>query len=363
MIYLVTTQQSLFSLEDVENITVEKSLELLSNWEDLLQVDSETSGRDPHICDLLCFQIGDVEGNDQIVIDTSTVDIRKYKNVLESHYLIGHNLKFDLQFLYNYGIIPRKVYDTMIVEQFLHLGYPNGIISYSLKSVAEKRLNINLNKSIRGEIIWRGLDYDVIKYAAGDVTYLGRIMRSQLEDCKKQSSNTLKGAKLECDAVPAIAYLEWCGIKLDEDKWRTKMANDKIALQDALEKLNDYAKSHPKLQKWCKVDRQGDLFNGFDLEPKWTVDWQKKEAIEVVKALGFNTKTISKVTKKEGDSIMEKVLTSQKGIDDTFLNLYFDYQGKYKVITSFGQGHLNAVNPKTGRIHTVYRQLGTSSGK
>ena len=60
---------------------------------------------------------------------------------------------------------------------------------------------------------------------------------------------------------------------------------------------------------------------------------------------------------------MEKVLTPQKGIDDTFLKLYFDYQGYYKVCNSFGQGHLDAINPKTGRIHTNYKQLGAASGR
>lgn len=60
---------------------------------------------------------------------------------------------------------------------------------------------------------------------------------------------------------------------------------------------------------------------------------------------------------------MEKVLKAQKGIDDTFLKLYFDYQGFYKVCSSFGQGHLDAINPKTGRLHTIYRQLGTISGR
>ena len=38
-------------------------------------------------------------------------------------------------------------------------------------------------------------------------------------------------------------------------------------------------------------------------------------------------------------------------------------QGKYKVITSFGQGHLNAINPITHRIHTTFKQLGASSGR
>jgi DNA polymerase-1 len=60
---------------------------------------------------------------------------------------------------------------------------------------------------------------------------------------------------------------------------------------------------------------------------------------------------------------MEKVLSSQKGIDDVFLKLYFDYQGYYKVCSSFGQGHLNIINPKTGRIHTTYWQIGTVTGR
>ena len=41
----------------------------------------------------------------------------------------------------------------------------------------------------------------------------------------------------------------------------------------------------------------------------------------------------------------------------------FDYQEYAKVVTSFGQGHLNAVNPKTDRIHTIYKQLGAASGR
>lgn len=361
MIYLVTNQKQLFSFEDIKYLSLEESLTMLSSW-DIIQFDSETTGRDAHLCDLLCVQFGDIEGNNQIVVDTITIDILKYKHILESHYIVGQNLKFDLQFLYNYGIVPRKVYDTMIVEQFLYLGYPAGAISYSLKEIAWRRLGINIDKSVRGEIIWRGLDFDVVKYAAGDVQYLGQIMQSQLKDLSK-IPNASVGAKLECDFIPVVAYLEWCGIKLDEKKWLDKMNQDKVNLEESLKKLNDYCVKKECLKKWVKINTQGDLFLGYDLTPKWTVDWQKNTAIDVIKALGFNTKSISKRTKKESDSIMEKVLNTQRGIDDEFLKLYFEYQGKYKVITSFGQGHLDAINPKTGRLHTIYRAIGTVSGR
>ena len=95
------------------------------------------------------------------------------------------------------------VYDTMIVEQLLYLGYPSGQISYSLKEIAWRRLNVDLDKSIRGQIIWRGLDEEVIKYAANDVVYLYDIMKSQIEDLKKQG--LLVASKVECDFVPVIA--------------------------------------------------------------------------------------------------------------------------------------------------------------
>ena len=389
MIYLVTGNLQLFESNEYSLISLEESLNKLSTWK-MFQFDSETTGRNPHINDFLCIQFGNIEGTEQIVVDTTTINVLNYKDYIESNFMIGQNLKFDIQFLYKYNIIPRKVYDTMVVEQLLYMGYPylmlspeeyikynytfpynvytNEInlktyyeLSFSLKAIALKYLNIDVDKSVRGEIIWRGLDTSVIKYAAGDVQFLGDIMKLQLKECSKKSCKV--GAKLECDFVPVIAYLEWCGIKLDEKKWRAKMMNDNIKLQNALNALNNYCINHPKLQKWVYVDLQGDLFSGFNTEPQWKIDWQKDEAKEVFKALGFKLDTISTTTKEETESVTEKLLSVQKGIDDTFLKLYFDYQGYYKVTTSFGQGHLNLINPITGRLHTNYWQIGTASGR
>ena len=434
MIYLVSNQQQLFESENYKVITLEESLDLIKDWK-MCQLDTETSGRDAHVNDLLCVQIGNIEGTIQIVVDTSTIDIRNYKEFLENTYCIGHNLKFDLQFLYNYNIIPRKIYDTMIVEQLLYLGYPAGKVSFSLKGVAERRLNIDIDKSTRGEIIWRGLDTKVIEYAAGDVQYLGEIMKLQIQDCKEKQC--LKGAKLECDFVPSIAYLEWCGIKLDEEKWKEKMKNDSKNLENAKKHLDEWLlnlcykedlevklskpdtvtigytpyddeeyrnykvqfemyekmgyeiisqklpssnlgmyysvtlSNHKTIHilinirnKFTFVNLQGDLFEGFDTSPKTNINWSSSsQVILVAKALGFDTTVQDKKTGEDKDSVLEKHLKSQKGINDEFLNLYFKYQEYAKVVSSFGQGHLDCINPNTGRIHTVFRQLGTSSGR
>ena len=131
MIFLVTAQTKLFECNEYKTISVEESLAMLNKCE-ILQYDSETTGRDAHICDILCIQFGSDKYDFQMVIDCTSIDIMRYKNILEDKFLIGQNLKFDVQFLYCKNIIPRRVYDTMIVEQLLYLGYPSGIISYSL---------------------------------------------------------------------------------------------------------------------------------------------------------------------------------------------------------------------------------------
>lgn len=370
MIYLVSNQQTLFGLEGIENISVSDSLKILNDY-DILQYDSETSGRDAHLCNLLCVQFGDIKGENQIVVDCTTVDITLYKDILEHKYLIGHNLKFDLQFLYNYHIIPRFVYDTMIVEQFIYLGYPNypkpGGISYSLASVAKRYLDIDIDKSIRGEIIWRGLDSEVITYAANDVRWLGDIMNKQLEVLRSRQ-NAIYGAQLECNFTPAIAYLEWCGIKLDVDKWRVKMKQDEEALCHAKESLNNLfinrAEQHHSFNKFIKINKQGDLFSGFDLTPTVTINWDSSmQVTKVMKELGFNTITQDKTTGEDKDSVLEKQLKGQKDIDDEFLKAYFGYKEYSKVCSTYGQSYIDAINHKTGRIHTVFRALGAASGR
>ena len=360
MIFLVTAQTKLFECNEYKTINVEESLAILNKCE-VLQYDSETTGRDAHICDILCIQFGSDKYDFQMVIDCTSIDIMRYKNILEDKFLIGQNLKFDVQFLYCKNIIPRRVYDTMIVEQLLYLGYPSGIISYSLAAIAKRRLNTDIDKTIRGQIIWRGLDTEVIIYAAYDVKYLELIMKSQIIDCQKKGC--MVGAKLECDFVPTISYLEWCGIKLDVNRWKSKMKEDKIGLEESKKALDNFIISN-NMSKYYKIDRQGDLFSGFNTEPQCTINWDSsKQVINIAKLLGFDTKTVDKKTGEDKDTVIEKELKRQKGIDDEFLKLYFDFKGASKVVSSFGQGHLNAINPKTERIHTVFRQLGAASGR
>lgn len=342
-------------------MSVEDSIREISSW-GVIQLDSETSGRDPHLCKFLCVQFGNDKADKRIVVDCTTIDIEKYKECLETKLCVLQNAKFDLQFFFNHGIIIRKVYDTMIVEQLLHLGWPAGQISYALNAIAWRRLNINIDKTVRGEIQWRGLDDKVIMYAAGDVTYLEKIMWSQMEDLKKLGM--VEAAKLECSFVPSLAYMEWCGIMLDRNKWKAKMDNDQRALKEAKERLDNFVTSNERYRKYTYVNRQGDLWSGYDTAPKCTINWDSPAQVTAFfKELGFNTAVQDKKTGEDKDSVLEKVVKGQKGINDEFLEIYFEYKEHSKVCSTYGQGHLNMINPKTGRIHTTFKQLGAASGR
>lgn len=379
MVYYVTGQKELFSNSIYNIISVQESIEIITKWP-FIQFDTETKGKDCHIVPLLLAQFGSIDKSIQIVVDCTTIDIKLYKRVLEDKYIIGQNLKFDLQWLYNYSIKPRKVYDTMIVEQVLYLGYPPEYkdpihgISYSLQDIAKRRCNVYIDKTVRGQIQWKGIDDSVIKYAANDVVYLYDIMQSQLQECRIK--NCVLAAKLECDFVPVVAYMEWCGIHLDESKWEAKMVNDKKNLDKAIKDLNRYVCNNPNLKEFTYVNTQGDLFSNFNTDPICTINWaSSKQVIPLLKKLGFNTSIEDKKSGEDKDSAMEKVLKKQKGINDEFLKLYLGkgeegdsdyypgYTGSAKVVTSFGQNHLNAINPNTGRIHTNYKQLGTDTGR
>lgn len=200
------------------------------------------------------------------MFDQSSYSIVLLKDLFESDRLfIGHNIKFDLKYLYYYDIWPNHVYDTMLVEQLLWLGWgsdafyngisiddytqsnynwpyleENGLRKFnaSLKATANNRLGIELDKTVRGKIVSVGLTPEVIDYAATDVEWLEDIKESQQVDIEREDLQT--AVKFENEFVLCLAYIEFCGAKLDVDKWTAKMAKDKANLDKYVKALNDF---------------------------------------------------------------------------------------------------------------------------
>ena len=90
-IYLVSSQQQIFDNPTYKIISVEESLRLLEPLK-IVGLDTETEGFSPFLKKLLMLQLGNRDF--QVVIDCTTVDVKLYKEYLESDRLfIGWNLK------------------------------------------------------------------------------------------------------------------------------------------------------------------------------------------------------------------------------------------------------------------------------
>ena len=359
MIYLVTKQTTLFESENYKIISVEESLRLLNSL-NIVGLDTETSGLDPWTKELKSIQLGNY--NDQVVIDTTTIDPTLYKEYLESDRLfIGWNLKFDLKFLFRHNIVPKQVWDGYLAERLMWLGYPPGIHSLSLKSAGENYLNVELDKSVRGKIIYAGFTEDVIIYSANDVKYLEKIMELQKVELKKKELD--KAIVYENKFVLPLAYCEYCGVKLDVTKWKAKMQKDEQRVKAALDNCNKWLLENEPNSKYIFIDRQGDIFSGFNLEPQVTLNWNStKQLIPLFKKYGVNVEVDDREKGGTKDSIDAKSLKPQKD-KCSLIPLYLEYKEAVKVTSTYGENFLKQINPVSGRIHTNFNQLGTDTGR
>lgn len=419
MIYLVSHNKSLFQTDKYVEATMEQAMSVLLPLK-LCQLDSETKGLDCHTKALLTIQLGNRDN--QVVIDWTTLtpkEKRIVKNYLESDRLfLGWNLMFDLTFLYVQGIYPKHIWDGMIVEQLLYLGYPASMREKSLRAAAWNYLNINIDKTVRGKIINDGLTTEVVIYAAGDVTYIEDIKEKQDIEVEKQGMKL--AVELECEFVKSLAYFKYCGVHLDVTKWKAKMAKDQAKLNKAISELNawvvawdkenphsGYDIQYPELKypkysadypaevkrlikdgykrfpqedlqtpdgkvdaykkviknQFTRIDTQGDLFTGFDTEPKCVINWSsQKQVIPLFELLGINVETFDKKTKQKKKSIEANVLKPQKN-DFPIIPIFLEYQEAAKVVSTYGQNWLNAINPKTGRIHADFHSIGTDTAR
>lgn len=377
MIYFVTGQGELFEFPNAKYkcISVEESLKILESLR-VVGLDTETTGTEIWQGKLLTLQLGNKEN--QVVIDCMTIDVKKYKDYLESDRLfIIHNAKFDLRWLYKEHIVVRNVYDTYLAEKILFLGFPPGIVSLSLQACCDRYLGIYLDKTVRGQI-HAGMTEEVIVYAANDVVHLEDIMNLQLKTI------TARGQKVALDIenefVRVLAYIEYCGIKLDPVKWKAKMDKDAERLRVAEQKLNDWVVDYvmkkgdtSNIVRNYDTNRRGkpvkladnvyvvipqpSLFAEFDTGPQCIINWNSsKQVIRLFEELGFDLLVKDKKTGKMKKSVESKFIELQAS-KSSIVPLYLEYSAAFKVVTSFGQNFLDAINPVTQRIHPTFNQM------
>lgn len=333
------------SLRDDYTVIDDKQfIEETKDYKGDVGLDTEALGYDVYTGKLLSVQLS--TPTDSYLIDCSCYNPIIAKDFIENNCIIAHNAKFDIRYLMHYGIIPRNVFDTFLVEKILQTDNKK-----SLKAVAEKYCGIELDKTVRGVIHKEGLSDRVINYAFEDVEYLHQIKEAQ-EKLLKEELLT-ETAWLENKAVTVFSYIEICGFTLDFLKWMDKVNTQKDIMNTKLKELTEYVINNFKGTKF--VNQQLSLFENTDYT--CNVDFNsQKEVVKLFKKIGINTKAKDKDTGLMKDSVDAKVLTPQKS-KFPIIPIYLDYKKAQKDFTTYGDTFIKAINPITKRLHTVFDQL------
>lgn len=336
-------QKNMYELShgEIQACTLETCLSYL-NQHDVLGFDIETLGFDPYKDRIVCIQLGNAEA--QFVVDVSTVDIQEFKTILESKTLIGHNLKFDIRFLMHNRIIPSKIFDTFIAEKTLYLGVT--LHKASLADCAMRYCGVYMDKTQRLNITGR-FSPEFIKYSGTDVQYLHAIKEKQEELIKEKKCNL--SIELDNRFVIVLSYIEYCGMKLDINKWLNRLGKIKNEAEALRTQLDNYVIEN-RYEKF--INRQADLFNpGLSTLINWN---SAAQVIQLFEMMGVNVEIIEKgVTKKttEASQLVKQVANFP------ILETYIRYKECQKNIGTYGDNWIRLINPVSGRVHTSYTQL------
>ena len=341
MIFLVSDDIRYEDHNLIKNATISDLLGYFAD-KNVIGFDIETDGLDPHSCKILSYQLGN--GVHQYVVDAVRYPITEIRSLLSDNTktFVIQNAKFDLQFCYHNGIYPDKIWDTYLAEAVLHKG--NKAVEKSLKSIVDRYFSIQLSKDVRGAIIYEGLSERVIRYCANDVAYLLDIKKVQEDMLAKK--DLLVSMRLENTFVKVLAYVEYCGIKLDTQLWLDKVSREKELFDAAKQKLNDWIIEN-KIEKY--IDFQMNLFSG---EINSTINWSSsKQVADLFTSLGLD------LTDEHGKTSVDASVLERQIDRHPLVPVYLEYKKYEKAVSTYGTNVLKHIHPVTGRIHTSFTQI------
>ena len=340
-----------------------------------LCLDTETTGLQAGIAKIRLLQVCEadptVEDRTVYVFDLFKLNVsEELKRLIESReLLVLHNANFDLQFLYLLGIDYRnKVFDTYIAERVLRAGFKEkkvspqknkpyfADISCSLKAVAERRLELEIDKEQRlTDWSQPELTLEQIEYASKDVDILPAIAAGQLQEMKEE--NLLDIYTLESKCIRPVAKMCYRGFNVDV----TKLKALKSKITEDLNAVNtEFVESLDKRLPVEKRLPRGD--NGSVLLGKKAgKEFNPGSTAQVISA--FTEAGIElPINADTGKFTLNQIALSEFDSQDPTLNLYRE-RAKIETRLEHVDKLIDNVNPVTHRIHSGYNQFGANSGR
>lgn len=277
--------------------------------------------------------------NDAFIISMARMNI-DIINVIKSKRLCIFNAKHFLPFLYEANIFQTKVYCPQVVDGVLSMGkgesssFPNLSTKYGIEYVPRTKDNNPYN----------GLNPASVGYMVSNANSLIDIRDKQLDEACKNLQ--LQACVLETKVLPAIAYIKWCGVSMDNKIFRSALDNAIAERDSKKSELDEYVFSNFKNnKKLCNVECINDLFDGVRNIRECLVKWDNEKSIEKLMEFIIDDEEKTKVN----NMILE--YRSASGIVKSFKGMYDESSDISRIYPEYAQitGY--------GRISPVYKTL------
>ncbi|MBI4199755.1 MAG: DNA polymerase I [Chloroflexi bacterium] len=339
--------------------TVDTSLALASLVGELrsagsLAFDVETTSLDAMQCALVGLSFSSVPGRAYYVpvghqdgpqLPMGEV-LEALKPLLEDPSLgkVAHNANFDMTVLANAGVQVRGLtFDTMVVAQLTDHK------AIGLKELAFQLLNEEMTPI--SALIGTGkkqVSFDQVPmaratpYAAADADMTGRL-RIALEPVLRQMGLERLHAEVELPLAPVLVQMQRNGILVDRERLRAMSA----ALERQLHALE--AQIH---------DLVGKPFNINSTQQLGSILFDELLPPAKLREMGLPAPKRTKT----GYSTDAAVLEELKGAHDV-VDKVLEYRQFSKLKSTYLDALPTLVNPRTGRVHTSYNQVGSATGR
>lgn len=330
----------------VENEMQRASLRAELSVQEEFCFDTETTGLDTHLAELVCISFAFKKNEAYCVtIPKDRVEAKKvveeFRLVFEDEKIqkIGQNIKYDILMLMQYGIdVKGPLYDTMIGH---YLVQPE--LKHNLDYLCETYLGYQkvetetlIGKKGRSQLTMRQVPVEKLRdYACEDADLTLQLKQALDPDLDKFGVRKVF-EEIEMPLIPVLADMEMSGVTLNTNE------------------LNEYAevlrKQLIELEKEIK-ELAGEDFNLSSPKQLGPILFEK-----------LKIDSNAKKTKTKQYSTSEEVLI--KLVDKhPIIEKILDFRGLKKLLSTYVEALPQLVNPKTGKVHTSYNQAIAATGR
>jgi len=252
---------------------------------------------------------------------------------------IGHNLKYDLKVLRNYGIeVKAPLFDTLIAHYLI-----NPDMRHNMDVLAETYLNYSpqpiselIGKKGKTQGSMREVPLEEqTQYAVEDADITLQLKQHFEKELMAADTRTLYD-KVELPLVEVLTAMECEGINLDTaflKELSVGLTNDIVQLEKAI------------------FEAAGTTFNLASPKQLGPILFEKLKLVDKPK----KTKTGQYSTAEEVLSVLAK--------EHTIVSDILDWRSLQKLQNTYVEALPKEINSRTGRVHTVYNQAVAATGR